>query len=256
MPIIIRPYGATDLSSATVLAETALPQVISSLAVGSYEVGRVSWNPSSITVSAPVVAPSTYFTVGADGPYFVDPSNVPANTTRIEFEAKIRLGGYPTSSNNNLFTQASTGCDLLIGSYDGGSYAKWKIGVEDGTGTNMVSATTGRSNVPSLNTWFTVKYDVDQVAQTAKIYIDGTLTDTVAFSSTPTAAYFQTARNVSFFASTGGAAPLGRAGAAPINVEYAEVYFTTGGVRSLRKRIAGNAATVNADAWKTGTSAT
>lgn len=256
MSIIIRPWGATDLSGATVIAETTLPQVISSLTAGSYEVGRVSWNPSQITVSAPVVTPTTYFTAGATGPYFVDPSNVPANTTRIEFSAKIRMAAYPTSGTLNLFTQSSTGCDLRVTYVSGGASANWQMVVEDGGGTNMVSASTSISAIPALNTWFDVKYDVDQVAQTAKLYIDGVLTNTVPFSAAPSPASFQSVRNISFLASITGTSPIGSNGVAPVDVEYVEAYFTTGGVRSMRKRIAGNAATVNADSWKGGGSAT
>ena len=70
---------------------------------------------------------------------------------------------------------------------------------------------------------------------------------------TPTASpNFQSNREISFLGtSTGGnRMPSGW------QVEYVECYFTTSAVRTLRKRIEGDAAAVNADAWKLGTDAT
>lgn len=57
MPIIIRPDGDTDLANATIHAETTLPQTIGGLTAGTYEVGRVEWSPTAVTVTAPDTAP-------------------------------------------------------------------------------------------------------------------------------------------------------------------------------------------------------
>lgn len=63
MPFVIRPSGATDLSAATLHAETGLPQTIAGLAAGSYQVGLVRWSPTPVAVGsaarAPTIASST-----------------------------------------------------------------------------------------------------------------------------------------------------------------------------------------------------
>jgi hypothetical protein len=202
--------------------------------------------------SATPAAAAVSFTLSGTGPYFVDPANVPANTTRIEFEAKISLADYPPSSQINLFTQESTGCDLLILSAGGGTSATWRMIVKDGSNAIVINSTgAGNTGVtlPALSTWFTVKFDADFGAGTARILIDGAQVFSTALTGT---GVFLSNREISFFATTAGGAPL-RSGT---QIEYVEAYFTTSGVRSLRKRIEGNAATVNADAWKQGGNAT
>lgn len=52
MPIVLRPSGDTDLSSATLHAETALPQTIAGLSAGAYQVGRLTWADTPVSVSA------------------------------------------------------------------------------------------------------------------------------------------------------------------------------------------------------------
>ena len=199
----------------------------------------------------PVVAASTVdrFTVSPTGPYFVDPSNVPAGTTRIECEARIRFASLPPSGNISLFEQESTGLQLGIA-----STGRWRVNVEDGSGTQMLPVSYGAASVPA-GTWMTVGYDVDMVARTARILVDGVVTDTFAFTGTPSPATFQSNREISFFATSGGGSKVAGLGVGSVECEYVNAWFTTGGVRTLRKQISGSAATVNADAWKAGTDA-
>ncbi|SFJ36889.1 sialate O-acetylesterase [Jannaschia pohangensis] len=56
MPIIIRPSGDTDLSNATLHEDTALPQTITGLAAGSWQVGRLSWAPDPAEVTDAVAS--------------------------------------------------------------------------------------------------------------------------------------------------------------------------------------------------------
>ncbi len=51
---ILRPWanGATDLTGATLVAESTLPQTLSGLTPGSYEIGRISWNATEMVVTA------------------------------------------------------------------------------------------------------------------------------------------------------------------------------------------------------------
>lgn len=55
MAIIYRPSGDTDLSNAVIVAETALPQIISSVPAGTYEFGRVAWQEADVVVTNPTV---------------------------------------------------------------------------------------------------------------------------------------------------------------------------------------------------------
>ncbi len=64
MALILRPWANTDLdlTGAVVIAESALPQTLAGLAAGSYEIGRVNWNPAEIVVSAAATAPAAFGT--------------------------------------------------------------------------------------------------------------------------------------------------------------------------------------------------
>lgn len=201
------------------------------------------------SVTNNVAAAASTFTTVAGGPYFVDPANVPANTTRIEFEARLSLVAYPAAGvTSRLFAQESTGCDLLITTNGGGTATTWGRSIEDGTG---VIQSTGDTlvDLPALDTMFTVVYDADLSAGTVDIIVNGS----TVFSDTFTAATptFQTAREISFLGTSAGGnlMPIGT------EVEYLRAYFTTSGVRTLRKEIAGDAAAVNADLWKFGSDA-
>lgn len=192
-------------------------------------------------VTTQAAAPSLFHTQSGSGPYFRDPANgVPANTTRMEFRANI----YPTSTPTvivRLFAQESTGCDLEIL-----TNGDLRVTVEDGAGGAVLTNATATLGL-SLNQWQEFAFDVDHVAGTATLTKNGVLAG--SWSWTPSgSASFQTNREISFLGNSAGAnlCPAGW------QVEYAECFFTTGGVRTLRRRIAGNAATVNADAWKLG----
>lgn len=74
MPIIIRPFGDTDLANATIHTETALPQIISGLPEDEYEVGRIAWAPDAVVVTAPNILTAAndsdeaeFFPIGAPG---------------------------------------------------------------------------------------------------------------------------------------------------------------------------------------------
>lgn len=51
MPFVIRPDGDTDLANATLHDETALPQTVTGLSAGAYQVGRLVWSPDPVTVT-------------------------------------------------------------------------------------------------------------------------------------------------------------------------------------------------------------
>ena len=126
----------------------------------------------------------------------------------------------------------------------------FRLNVKDGANVAVLTGALS-SGVYSINQWQELVLDVNQVAGTATLTNNGTTIG--SWSWTPSgSAFFQTGREISFCGTSAGVNP------APSGwqVEYAECYFTTGGVRTLRKNVSGNAATVNADAWKLGTNAT
>ena len=211
---------------------------------------------SATAVSAPV-GPITgaarggpdFFTVRPEGPYYVDPDNVPANTTRIEYEMRIRLGGTGTST-VTLAAQESTGCDIQLGFPNG----LWRCVVEDGGGTKMISGASSFSGVPPSGEWFKLVFDADFATSRARIIVDDVVVDTIPFIAAASPASFQSNREISFFATSGGGNPAAGAGIGTVDCEYVQAHFTTGGTRTLRKRL--DATNANSDAWKRGADAT
>jgi len=173
---------------------------------------------------------------------FADPANVPASTTRIRFRARLRWVPAP-GAGVLLFAQESTGCDLTV------SGTVFRMTVEDGAGLAVITAFNTPVTIPTDGLFHTIEYDVDQVAQTATLTIDGT-----PFVKAFTAAgngLFQSSREVSMLGNT-----LGSANWPASDFEFLEVFFTTSGVETLRKRIQASdgAAAIMADtAWIRGT---
>ena len=209
----------------------------------------------------PIMAASTadHFTISPTGPYFVDPANVPANTTRIEFETKKRLANLPGSGGLSAFvTQEATGFDLKLEALSGGTAWQWHMRVRDGAGVNVLYQAIDNTSIPEPGEWFTVRVDANMAVgfEHVKFHVNGSLVVTVPFTTAVSDRWFQTSREVAFFATTSGGNLVARGGVDAVDCEYARVWFTTGGTRTLRKELSGNAATVNADAWLKGDPAT
>ena len=204
---------------------------------------QASGTASGIVVTEPA-GPET-FTLTGTGPYFIDTAGIGSNVTRLEWSARIRLLG---GTNCKIFTQVSLGCDLDV---IGGS-GLMRLNVEGGTGATLLSSTGNGSSMGTIpfGTWVDVGLDVDWVAGYGAVSLDGVEVARVTF--TAAAPYAQPGRQLGFLGMST-AASLPPSGT---QVEWVEVYKTVSGTRSLHKRIAGNAATVNADPWKQGTSAT
>jgi len=207
---------------------------------------------NGFTTDAAIVYATT--TSGSPNTHFVDPSNVPASTTVIEYNLRVYV---PTSGLTNgttyyLATQESTGCDLGFTVPGGGGAPTWRVNVEDNDGTNIISGVGNGAIAVNvlLDQWFDVQLIVNAAAGTAELKVNGSSIWSLS-GLTFSPASFQSTREIAFLATTSGATP------APVGTrfEYLEAYFTTSGSRTLRKRIAGNAATVNADGWKAGSNA-
>lgn len=100
MPYIIRPNGESDLANATLHSEATLPQTISGLAAGTYEVGRISWGSSPVAVSAPSVPRTmTRPSISGDGKIGEAQTGIDAawDMTPDEVESRWLIGGSATS---------------------------------------------------------------------------------------------------------------------------------------------------------------
>jgi hypothetical protein len=187
---------------------------------------------------------AAFFTTTGTGPYFIDTADPGANVERIEVKIKFRPNANPGAT-VRLFSQTSTGADVYVTS--GGLYGST---LENGDGGGLGIGNSSTNII--LNSWQEVLYDADQVAGTVNLYLNGSNIGTKSWTPVTSNDFFQTTRNFGFLAVEGGsqAVPSGW------DFEFLEMYKTVLGTRTLHKRIEGNAATVNADAWKLGTNAT
>jgi hypothetical protein len=218
-----------------------------------------SANLSTVYSDGPVaintVTEATFFTQGATGPYFVDPSNLPANTTAVRFIAKFRI---PTGTSfpvlAALWNIESDSFDVELWANNNITFEK----LEDSTGTSLVGTNIALTTWAN-DTWYTLDMKADHTADEYTWSLNGSGPTTVAYS-TASNGVFTSAREISFLATSTGTQLMHEG----VEIEYLEVYLTTtgfdggngAGVEYLHKRIAGNAATVNADGWKAGGDAT
>lgn len=181
--------------------------------------------------------PSTYLVEGAAAGFFLDTANLPAATNRLTFRGKFLLPATGWTS-FKPFAQVSTGCDLTI--FNSGTS---NISVEDGTGSKVLSlATVTPIGGIAMGAWVTLILDVDQVAKTAVLTVNGT-PYTVPFTTAGNGA-FQTANRISMLAMSTGA------NAAPSGTLIADLSVEANG--TLRKAISNAAANANSDPWKLG----
>ena len=202
-------------------------------------------DPSVLANTLPVGAPS--FRTSASGPYFVDPSNVPAGTTAITHAARIRFDALPGST-AILFAQASTGFDVEL--MNSGSL---RVTIEDGTGLRVLNAATIATAL-SAGVWYDLVCSADQVAKLFRVRVDGALVATVPFTTNGNGV-FQSNRAVSFLARNSGTPQFEG------EVEFLKTWFSatvdgSAPAGTPYKAVAGPAAVTNADAWKLGADAT
>lgn len=191
------------------------------------------------------VVPSVFFTMGATGPYFVDSTAVPVNTTRLrwKFGIKVPVSVASIVGGRNIFVQESTGFDLLL-TTNAGLTNIYLGKVEDGTGA-AVTPSPALVLSASRDTWYDIEIYADQVSKQVVFSVNGGSATVLPFTGAGNG-LFQSARKIAMFGSTTGLSLLQQG----VQVSYIECYMTTSGVETLRKRIAGNAVTVNNDAWK------
>lgn len=259
MTFILKPTGNAGLTGAIEIPETALPQTVSTIAAGSYDIARLAWSANPIIVTDPVVNSATFFTAVTDSlpsTYFVDPNPLGANVTRLRRLIKMRLASYPSSAYDTVFGQQTAFSDLMLSSQGGGTGALWTIFQKDSAGNNMFATSpyvTGVA-VPALGVMFTAEHDVDMIARTVTLKINDVIVWTGSFTVVPTTNFFANASNRRLLylssQSTGGSGVI-NAGA---EIEYIRTYKTIAGVETLHNEETGPAANVNANpnGWKQG----
>jgi hypothetical protein len=180
--------------------------------------------------------------------YFVDPSNVPASTSRIAFFADLYFPTQP-ADNASIFAQESTGCDLMFN----GTGGELDIRIEDGSAGNPALATGALTDVdgltPNLTTgvWYRLEFDVNWATNLASLTVNGHVY-TAPFSVASIGGFAQTGREVSIGARSDGSTRL------PVSTRMANLSVNFNG--SLHKAISNTVATANADSWKKPTSPT
>lgn len=192
-----------------------------------------------------------------NGAFFYDPSDVPANTSVIEYEMKFRPSATAATANDQLFGQVSAG-----GARANGAGVFSVVSIEDSSGVVVQDENSNTfSLAASVVTTVNVKVDFDvgildeegleglrygeiTASQSGKILSITRMTDTTGLA--------QSYREVAFCALDTSVAAL----PSTWEVEYMKVWFTTGGVRTLRKEISvaalGSIANINADGWHQG----
>jgi hypothetical protein len=232
-------YTVTGLTNGTPYA-TALRSVNS--------VGAGLASTTKTATPAAVTAP--FFTMpGAIGstpasgqnPRFTGQSDLPANTTGIRLRAKLRLPtGVSTPAQQNLMNFASTSAVIHIT-----NTRRLRTTLEDASGNARLLAQEFGPTL-ALDTWHEIDVLLDQTAGTVSGTIGGTAFTPLVMNTTAGASSFATNRLPTLLASSAGVDPV----TSGVQVEYLELSYVSSGTESVIKRIEGNAATVNADAWK------
>lgn len=181
-----------------------------------------------------------------NGTYFESVEDVPANTSVMEFEAKVR---FPTAFTDYVVPFAHTSSAFLSVKGNGAP----RLSVEDSSGANVLPLTylNDLPPVPSGEVLIFI-FKIDWVNETVTFDMSGE-SQTVSFDSPAATDFVQTGRTIMLGSQTSSTAFL----PADTEVEYFKTWLTTDGTRALHKEISvaamGDIASINADPWANGT---
>ena len=238
-------YGWPDYNAC--LYFDALIEHIPSLAVADYP--GLPIEPQLVStlsgISAAPTVSASFFTMSGIGPVFEDPYNPPENTSKVRYRIRFRVPSTVIFSHteHRLLAQASTGFDIRMRNTN----QIQLLSLEDTHPLdNKVLYTKPIMDGFPRDAWIDLDITADHGSDELRILATG-LPNTVLPYSRPSTRLFQTGRKFTIFGqtTTKNFLPAG------IEVEYVELYYND----VLRKRIAGNAAFVNADPWKYGENA-
>ncbi|MEP3421303.1 MAG: hypothetical protein ABJN35_06190 [Erythrobacter sp.] len=184
----------------------------------------------------PPADPTEYLVQGSSTGYFADPSAIPEGTNRVTFRGKFFWPAGSLADFQKVFAILSLGGDLETRTND------FRATVEDGTNTITLASAMFNSGAVAEEKWIDVVFDIDQVAQTATLFANGT--PFVLPFTTASNGVFQTTRPVSFLAVSNGTKPVAQ------GVRSADLSLDFNGV--LHKAISNDPAIANADPWHKG----
>lgn len=178
-----------------------------------------------------------YLVQGATAGYFFDPANVPANSTRITFRGKLYWPQGTFSNGQRPFNINSTGCDLaLLGN------GTFQVTVEDSSFQKKLLAHTVPGVTLEEDTWYTIVFDVDQIAETATVTVNG-IVQSIAFTASSSGT-FQTGQKIGLLGASSGAFTV------KPGVRAADLSVEING--SPHKTISNSPNEANADPWHAG----
>jgi len=206
----------------------------------------INGHPVATVIKTAAAIPSVFFD-NTPGTYFTDATGTTtsANNGQYVFELLMK----PTSNNSGMLYQFA-GSQGQVELLSGGSL---RITIKDSANAFRVNAFVTLPGLVQAGVWQNIVIAVDLTASTFNVWIDGISALTVAMVAG--VGTFQTSRDIFMLANVSGATKL--AGQVARVAYYKNQTTLDGDVSGLTpyKVIAGNAATVNADAWKLGTDA-
>lgn len=247
--------GTTEVQAWTTSSGTVQPDQFVQIRAQSAVAGLTPTNfdvtingfLSRTVITTAATTPAVFHTQSGTGPYFLDPVTIPASTTAAEFETNIFMPAAPAGTVNLVATGGARMTLELT------TAPALRVSLLDSAGNIMFSGITVYSGAPQLlNQWIKIRYLADLAGGIARVFINDSEVWSTSFTAPSPSFATATNRRFAMCGSYSGTLLL----PSGYQVEYADLYFTTSGVRSLRKRVSGNAATVNADAWKLGGDAT
>jgi len=134
-------------------------------------------------------APASFTVNIVSGPYFIDPNGFGSNTGQLTMRAKVRWTG---GGGKGLFLISSS--NLTLQRLNDGSIRL--AGLKDSSGASLASGLTLNASAPD-NVLRDIVMTVSLPARTLSVYVDGSLTDSVALAAGT--GQFATGRSIGFF---------------------------------------------------------
>lgn len=203
-----------------------------------------------INFRAAGAAPS-YFTTDDGGAlgatYFENNSNLPASTTDLQIQAMIYFPtGLGYANDQKIWSQESQGCELNLQGAGGIHIEIQKIEIQNGG--SALSDQQVYANFPK-DTWLKIEGDIDIVGGTTDMLFNDVAASGSPYTHTQTGTAFQSNREMSFLADSGGNFRL----PAGVRIEYLRMARNGGAAGSyVDIDIAAGLAAVNAHAWRKG----
>ena len=196
--------------------------------------------------------PTVFWTQGNGGPWFLDATAPDAGTTRVRHKFRMRVPGSVENSSDSkiVIMQDAVGFTIVL-TTNAGVTNLIVDGIKDSDGLGVTPADT-TIWVGTRDIWVEIEVYADQVAQELWFSINGATPVVRPFTAVGSGSFMTSPRKFAWMARNNGGSALYEG----VQFEYIQTWFTVGGVETSRRRIEGNAATVNAMTVKQGADAT